>query len=96
MLIVFNRKEKSLYRKCDGCTCFVELKDDEKKYPKTVGVICNAQQIFMSQCFKYDWYRAVSHYHGERTADKPIPQPLERTVTEDMHSALSRLRRIGK
>jgi len=91
MLIVFKREDKSLYGKCKGCTYFVELRDDEKQYPKTVGVICGADQTFMAECFNFDWYRAVSHYH------KRIPLAIpEMPRADEMRIVIERLRRIGK
>jgi len=96
MLIVFNRKEKSLVRKCEGCKSFVELRDDEKHYPKTIAIICNAPQPFMAYCFKYDWYRAVSHYHGEARPTGEEPKPTETLKIEDYRIVLNRLRAIGR
>jgi len=96
MLIVFNRKEKSLVRKCEGCRFFVELRDDAKQYPKTVGIICNAPQVEMAQCFTYDWYRAVSHYHGERVKPQEEPKRIEPIDSRSAQEVLRRLRSIGK
>lgn len=91
MLIVFKREDKSLYGKCKGCNYFVELKDDEKQYPKTVGVVCGAVQPFMAQCFTYDWYRAVSHFH-----ERVIPEIPEMPRADEVRTAIERLKRIGK
>jgi len=96
MLIVFKREDKSLYESCEGCKCFVELKDDPKQYPKTVGVICNAPQTEMAQCYTYDWYRAVSHYHGERVKPQPEPKRIEPIDNRSAQEVLRQLRRIGK
>ena len=91
MLIVFKREDKALYRKCLNCEYFVELKDDPKQYPKTVGVICSAPQTIMIKCFKYDWFRACGHYH------EPIKKSVndEKTInSNEVRNVLERLRRL--
>jgi len=90
MLVVFKREDKSLYRKCLNCQFFVELKDDENLYPKTVGVVCNAPQTVMMTCFRYDWFRATGHYKSETVA-------FNRTVkTVDLKPAYEVLKRLKK
>jgi len=93
MLIVFKREDKSLYRKCLNCPYFIELRDDKKRYPKTVGVICGAEQTYMAKCFKYDWYRACGRYR------EPIKKPANNGKTlksNELQVILKRLRRIKR
>lgn len=71
MLIIFKREDKSLYRKCEKCRFFVEFKDDEKQYPKTVGVVCSAEQTYMVTCFNYMWFMASGHYKGSSIVKLP-------------------------
>lgn len=92
MLIVFKREDKALYRKCLNCTYLVEVKDDKDKYPATLGVICNAPQHVMAVCFRYDWFRASGHYHGEpvNVVEAPNFEDLEK-----LREVVNNLKRIG-
>jgi hypothetical protein len=93
MLIVFKREDKALYRKCENCTFFMELRDDKEQYPKTVGVICNAPQTVMATCFKYDWYRACGHYNG---VSATTYYPTEFEEIENLRKTVANLKKIGK
>jgi len=92
MLIVFKREDKGLYRKCENCPYFAELRDDKDVYPKTVGVICNAPQTVMATCFKYDWFRACARYNGESV--KPTVH-AENVDFNKIRESVQKLKRIG-
>lgn len=101
MLIVFKREDKWLYRKCLNCEYLVEFRDDPKMYPKTVGVVCGAPQHVMAFCFKYDWFRACGHYHGEKPENNVTVEKEEKTekqtvnVTE-INRILNNIRKLYK
>jgi len=101
MLIVFRREDKYLYRKCLECKYMLEFRDDPKTYPKTVGVVCGAPQSVMAFCFKYDWFRACSHYHGEKPESVTVTEPqIEEKKTAlnvtEINKILDKIRKLYK
>ena len=95
-LIVLKRKEKGLAKGCDDCTGFVELRDDPKKYPSTVAIVCNAPQSEYMKCFEYMWLMVKGRYRerGRKPKRKRVPAVPE--VPNKLNEILKRLRKIGK
>ena len=96
VLVIFKRKDKALYRKCLNCEYFIELKDDPKRYPKTVGIVCGADSETVAKCFTYMWMLASGH-PKKRTVIRKEPELVpEIKQNQEIRKVLENLRKLRR